>query len=429
MIQYVYTNTYCIANIDLHLSTNFYNEVMSASYKKILNLFTDYLENISQGKKYREETLKIVLKELSEDLENFKNGDDKVKEGLVLLRDLLGGSAWVSRSFARSMTSYTKLPKDKKRVPHLSLHHKEIIDNVRKKKPMGELKVSDAEIFSSILHETLNVHRGRKINIGLKVPSPKATIVLVDGVLNEIYKMANFQRACEHLNEKFDYPYFVAQVEGLDTCNNNAQILHRYILDRVKVNPEEKFWIIGFSKGGLDSLYFARNFPEVCNKHVIGISTIASPILGSPKTEHKIIKILNNLDEVFNFPLIKNLFADKEFQIRGMQLALSEEHQKSWLQRNKDKFPKKPFYTSLALRSHWRESHIYMIFTKLLFQSTKPNDGVVDLENANFPEYFTQGTNLGFINGHHLIGSRSSTFEQEALIEALAITLDYLGKF
>ena len=65
-----------------------------------------------------------------------------------------------------------------------------------------------------------------------------------------------------------------------------------------------------------------------------------------------------------------------------------------------------------------------MILTKAIFRSQKNNDGIVDVENAQFPYYFS-GINLGVLKGHHLVGSRSSFYDQEALMKAHLIYLNY----
>ena len=65
-----------------------------------------------------------------------------------------------------------------------------------------------------------------------------------------------------------------------------------------------------------------------------------------------------------------------------------------------------------------------MILTKLILPSEKINDGVVDSENALFPDYF-DAHNLGIIKGHHLIGARSSYYNQEAFLKALVVYLSY----
>ena len=67
-----------------------------------------------------------------------------------------------------------------------------------------------------------------------------------------------------------------------------------------------------------------------------------------------------------------------------------------------------------------------MVATKILFASSKNNDGVVDIDNAFFPSYF-ESIKLGVIKGHHLIGARSSAYAQESLVMTHIIFLKYLN--
>ena len=113
--------------------------------------------------------------------------------------------------------------------------------------------------------------------------------------------------------------------------------------------------------------------------------------------------------------------------MKEFQRSLSSDYQSNWFQNNHKSLPTLGFYTSVALEAEWYESHIWMVLTKLLFQSNESNDGVVDTKNAHFPNYFN-GINLGILRGHHLIGTRSSFYTQEALLEAHLVMLDFLDK-
>jgi len=107
-----------------------------------------------------------------------------------------------------------------------------------------------------------------------------------------------------------------------------------------------------------------------------------------------------------------------------VQESISQEFQEGWFKENYSFLPKDIFYSALALQSNWKDGHIWMILTKLFFQSKRPNDGIVDIESARYPDYF-QGVNLGIIQGHHLVGTRTSDFSQEALLEAHIIFKNY----
>ena len=127
------------------------------------------------------------------------------------------------------------------------------------------------------------------------------------------------------------------------------------------------------------------------------------------------------------FAVAKILEKEKNFLFKQVVRSLSEENQSPWFERNHESLPKDLFYTSTAFESSWYESHLWMILTRLFFRIKEVNDGVVEAWQAMFPPYF-DALNLGVIKGHHLVGTRSSKYSQEALLEAHLVFLNYLGK-
>ena len=150
---------------------------------------------------------------------------------------------------------------------------------------------------------------------------------------------------------------------------------------------------------------------------------MASPILGTEHFNNRIIKFSKKLRKLTSKLPVDLLKHVDDFNSQ-LQKSLSDEHQKRWFLDHHELLPKNLFYTALALESRWFEGHIWMMITKLIFQSDKPNDGVVDGPYALYPECF-DGINLGVLPGHHLIGNRSSFYSQEALLEAQIIFLQY----
>ena len=138
----------------------------------------------------------------------------------------------------------------------------------------------------------------------------------------------------------------------------------------------------------------------------------------------KILKILNTLVQVPEAVSKKILGKKIDFFAKELQKSLSHSYRAVWFKKHHKSLPKKPFYTAIAFESKWHQSHVWMMLTKAFFRSAKSNDGVVDVENAQFPSYF-KGMNLGILEGHHLVGSRSSFYDQEALMKAHLIFLNY----
>ena len=184
---------------------------------------------------------------------------------------------------------------------------------------------------------------------------------------------------------------------------------------------------MAFSKGGVDFLHFMKDYPELAEKCVGGFSTIASPILGSNRINHKVLNLINYLHKLSHLNIYQKLDTKFDLLLKDFQKSISSEFQEGWFKENFHYLPKDIFYSAVALKTNWYESHVWMILTKLFFQSSRPNDGIVDVDSALYPSYFN-GVNLGVLGGHHLIGTRTSEFSQESLLEAHIIFRDYIQK-
>ena len=62
----------------------------------------------------------------------------------------------------------------------------------------------------------------------------------------------------------------------------NCKLLEDKLFSYIEQNPDEKLWIIAYSKGGIDSLHFMHKHSDWADKHIAGISTIASQFLVRP---------------------------------------------------------------------------------------------------------------------------------------------------
>lgn len=278
------------------------------------------------------------------------------------------------------------------------------------------------EVFSVIFKELDYSYRHPTYKPQISAEPISSTIVLVSGVLNEIFSTPAFERAAAYFYKKLGIKYICPEVRGTKGIDTNVKLLEKQLYEYIDMNPGEKLWIIGFSKGGVDALHFLKHNKKFAEKYIAGFSAIACPILGSNHTDHKILKALNFLHD---FSESKNI-PHQDILFKEIYQSLSASYQKSWFKNNYKNLPKLPFYTAVALESSWYESHIWMVLTKSFFQSSRPNDGIVDVDHALFPGYF-RGLNFGIYPGHHLIGQRSSHYPQEALIEAHIITLSKMG--
>lgn len=381
-------------------------------------------ENFLSFQRKRHAVLKNSLKIAADEFkENICHLAEKpsAKSYLHLWKQSTLSTVWIGKNIAHLAAGFTNIPQ-KKALRKTGKKERSLALMIANKKKIDLTKHTHEELFASVFHELRLSHNNSKYKSKLICPKINATLVLVPGVFNELFSTPPFERACLNLLNKNKIKYVVAKANGAKSSRHNSKQIRDFLKKYIKDNPNEKLWIFAFSKGGIDSLHFLRDNKDFANKYVVGFSAVASPILGSDHIEHRVISLANSLDSLLKIPPLK---LDKDLVQREFQKSLSTKFQRPWFEKNHKNLPNL-FYTSLALESKWHESHFWMIFAKMLINSSNPNDGVVDINDARFPDYFNS-IHLGTLGGHHLVGNRSSSFPQEALLEAHIITLNYLG--
>ena len=345
-----------------------------------------------------------------------------VKNVSYFLRDLLGSSAWIGKSYYRYLTSYFNIlpdgslgsdPKSDYIIKHIASNKKMIY------------KFSSKDIFHAIYKERIRSNFNKDYKTNLHCPKINTTIVLVSGIFNEMFKTAAFERGARHLKEKNNIDFITPKISGVEGVNKNAEDLYNQLKEQIKKDGSKKFWLFAYSKGGIDCLHMLRHYKGFSKKHIVGLSTIASPILGTNSVDHKIFKLTSFLEMFSETNLFKYISEFNDPFVKEMRKVLSVKFQRPWFLKNHKYLPQNIFYTSVALYSRWYDSNILKTASKIFFKSESDNDGMVEVENAKFPDYF-DGINLGEIPGHHWIGALSSSYCQEALIEAHIIFLNYL---
>lgn len=384
-------------------------------------------------KRYRakyDEAVQISIEEIAHDFKKIlsaltdKNKGDIPLEILTLGNDLIGSSIWITRSYLRYLKSFLRFHYYKS--VNSDHQHENILNQLKKAKSLEDITASPSEVFKCVFEELCFEHENEHYLSPLKFPQINTTIVLISGVLNELYKTAAFERGAQYLNKNYGIKYFTTEVSGRKGSTHNARLIEKQLIEYIEKHPNEKLWLVAYSKGGVDTLHFLKRSPEFAQRHIAGISTIASPIQGSPHADSRLVRLIKTLNKFEHNSIYRKLDGGRDLLLQNVPRFLSEKFQVRWFERNKKYLPNNIFYSSLALESEWYKAHIWMLLAKLVFRSKKPNDGVVDVDRAHFPDHFDH-INLGVIKGHHLVSTRSSTFNQEALIEAHLITLHYLG--
>ncbi len=381
----------------------------------------NYTSRLNKHKRDLLYASRVVKHELSETLTN-KKFRSRTKKFISLSKTITNSSIWISRSSLKYLKSYLdvktyhneNLRNDRSRLILTALRNKSKIPK--------SLQVKDSEILEIIYQELMyshfNLNSAQVFNYSGDFQN--ITIVLVSGVLNEIFSTPAFQRGADYLYEHYKIKNISINVSGVKDSKINSKIIKTELLDYCSQNSNEKLWLISFSKGGLDTLHFLQSSPELHEK-VIGASLIACPILGSEHVNHKVIRAVNASSLAVNKFIKNSKLIPMALEFKK---SLDADFRTNWFRANHKKLPQNAFYTAIALESKWYQSHLWMILTKAIFMSRKSNDGVVDTDRAQFPTYF-KGINLGVLEGHHLVGTRSSFYNQEALLEAHLVFLLY----
>lgn len=391
---------------------------------KILNIKSRISANNAR-KKYSKSFLDSAKEMTRSDIkEKFLKAKTSLtpNDTVKLMRNLVNSSAWISFSTARYLHSLTNFKSFDNKFDYNFINYRFFNDLKNK----NQIDLEDDEIFKIIYNEIEYAKYHPSYIQNLQQPTTNATIVLVPGVFNELFSTPSFERACLHLNKTQGIKYFTPKINGFDNCNKNAESLKEQISTYINDNPNEKLWLVAFSKGGLDCLHYLSKYSDE-QENILGLSTIATPILGSESFNHTIIKTLNMIHNFSDSKLYKIIDSKRDILAKEMQKSLSSTYRRPWLRNNHEKMNENIFYTSIGFSSKWYESHLWMMLMKLIIRSKNENDGVVDTESTLFPYYFKKGIRLGILEGHHLIGRRSSFYCQEALVEAHIHFLKYKG--
>ena len=362
------------------------------------------------------------LKNLIKSLRESKNEDIPI-EIITLGGDILGATTWVSLQYLEYLKSFVQFSIDSQIIQ--DERSQEILFAVKNHTPIEQTDFKPAEIFQCLFKEFKLKTENEHYNSNLSYPKTNTRIILIPGVLNEVYRTAAFEQGAINLQKRLGITYCAINVHGRRGSTYNSKLIKEQLEKNIVQNPNTKLWILSHSKGGIDALHFLKHNHDFASKHIAGLSTIASPLTGSNHTNHQLVKFLQLISKLEHNSLYQKFDRGQDFLLKNVPHYLSENYQKQWLDRYHDHLPKNIFYSSLGLKSPWHKTHIWMLFAKFLFRNSKVNDGIVDIDQAHFPSWF-EHINLGYIDGHHLIGARSSRFNQEALLIAHISTIQYL---
>jgi len=288
-----------------------------------------------------------------------------------------------------------------------------IINELQQGRSIDPHRFSIGDIFAAIYDDQLRPLHGQKSI--LPIPAANFTAVLIPGLINEIFPEVAFTKAMQNLKKQHKLDFVTFKISGRRGCEHNAE----EIATQVKALPPEKpLWLVAHSKGGVDSLHFLAKYPLLAQERIWGLSTLASPIMGSTYPEHFLLKHL--ADEFIQ----KKLEEQADFYPEEIRDSLLPHIREEWFKDHRSHLP--PItYSSLAFQLSDYASSPGMSITKMLFAENISNDGMVDTVRASFPEDFPH-LEFNIIEADHLIGQSKDPIAQTAVIAAHLIIFQYL---
>ena len=213
-------------------------------------------------------------------------------------------------------------------------------------------------------------------------------IVMVPGLFGEylVEMVSPFAHARAHL-EQHGYRTGMIVVSGRSSAEHNALQIRDGVL-AMDLAPNERVVLVGYSKGGVDSLTAVTSHPEL-NDRVAAVVSMCSPIGGSP--------IADDLNGIF-------LDVLEQFDIPGLPLgdggaikSLRQSTRRTWLRAHE--LPDSiRYYSVVALTERPQISTILRSDYDTLAKIDPRNDGMVIATDAVIPS----GTLMCFLNVDHM---------------------------
>lgn len=247
------------------------------------------------------------------------------------------------------------------------------------------------------------------------------TFVYIPGIYNSIFDNEIFKMGLDGLVNHMGQRVIAPPVFSACSSSYNGELIVEFLKADKKRRKaqgytEPKYFILGYSKGGMDALHAFTKDPEFVRKNIHGLLTIASPLKGS--------SILNKSD--LPFEIVHLLGTEKTPEVcitkEKASHSITPAGAEAFLNKEASTLIGLTRYYSVSFVEDIKDSHLFMKVTKNLARFGEPNDGVVPLSSSRFPAEF-QAVDLGVIKGDHLSGIVASKFPQEAFMEAIVLTL------
>jgi hypothetical protein len=253
------------------------------------------------------------------------------------------------------------------------------------------------------------------------LPPENTTLVYLPGIYNSLFDDEIFRAGLDRLRDKWGVRVISPKV--FSTCSSGVN--GKFILEQLKEDSTHQvalgrkapsYFVIGYSKGGVDALHAFAQDPKFVSQNVKGLLTIASPLKGSSILNKSDLPI--ELMQALGHEDAPPVCLTEEKATKSITPAGAQ----SFLKKNAPTLVGLTKYYSLSFVSELRDSHLFMRATKTIARFGEPNDGVVALSASRFPEEFS-ATDLGIVQADHLSGIVAGHFPQDAFLESVLFTL------
>nr|MBA3657613.1 DUF3047 domain-containing protein [Gemmatimonadaceae bacterium] len=249
------------------------------------------------------------------------------------------------------------------------------------------------------------------------------TVVYVPGIYGELFDAEIWSRGMKSIRDRLGTRTLSLAIDGRCSSERNAADIVTELRKDTRRRmergyPKPGYLIIGYSKGGIDATQALLLAPDVAAQ-VSALVTIATPHKGSPVAERSDIPA-----ELMRWSV--SAPPQPACDTAGASHALWASTRASfWGLHTKD-VSRATRNFSVSFVSDMASAHPWMKITKRIGEFSEPNDGVVALSSSRFPDA-VQAVNLGTVAADHISGRLASSFQQDAFLEAVVITVAELG--
>lgn len=316
--------------------------------------------------------------------------------------------------------------RDEKKAAIWNTHRKEILEDHEKTREFAPT------LFSEIFNERLLLYNFSQTIIPplynrLSEDREDITLVYIPGIYNAIFEGKIFTIGLDGLRNNLGVRIIIPPVRSTCSSKYNGEVILKYIKDDIayralRKQKKQKYFLLGYSKGGIDSLEAFVQDKEFVKKEILGLLTLASPLHGAAILKRSDVPL-----PVFD-ALTTEEIPDVCKRDEKASKSITPEALTQFYKNYQKELIGLTRYYSLSFNAKAQDSHYWMKATKMIAMYHEDNDGVVTLSSSRFPEEFN-AINLGIVKADHLAGLIETNFPQEAFLEAIYYTLLELKAF